>query len=96
MLVQNSKTSAWPEQVINLVDCRDDTQVLIWQYDIDADETYTLALSWSDNQKVKEIEYIRPAHWQTGTSRDSDYWSKTSRMWQPTSSIVQPLCRAGL
>jgi len=62
-----------PEQVINLVDCPDYMPGRIWQYDIDADEPYTLALSWSDDQKVKEIEFIRPALWKEGTLRDSDY-----------------------
>ena len=62
-----------PEQVINLVDCPDYMPGRIWQYDIDANEPYTLALSWSDDQKVKEIEFIRPALWKEGTLRDSDY-----------------------
>jgi hypothetical protein len=61
------------EQVINLVDCPDYIPGRIWQYDIDADEPYTLALSWSDDQKVKVIDFIRPALWKKGTSRDSDY-----------------------
>jgi hypothetical protein len=61
-----------PEQVINLVDCPDYMPDRIWQYDIDADEPYTLALSWSDDQKVKEIEFIRPALWKEGTLRDAN------------------------
>lgn len=62
-----------PEQVINLVDCPDYIPSRIWQYDMDADEPYTLAISWTDDQKVKEIEVIRPALWKEGTVRDQGW-----------------------
>lgn len=50
-----------PEQVINLLDCPDYIPGIIWQYDIDADDPYTLAVSWTDDRKVEKIEVIRPA-----------------------------------
>ena len=62
-----------PEQVINLLDCPDYIPGRIWQYDMDADGPYTLAISWTDDQKVKKIEVIRPALWKEGTLRDSEY-----------------------
>lgn len=61
-----------PEQVIGLLDCPDYVVSRIWQYDIDAQEPYTLAVSWTNDQKVRKIEVIRPALWQEGTIRDRD------------------------
>jgi hypothetical protein len=61
-----------PEQVINLLDCPDYIPGRIWQYDIDADDPYTLAVSWTDDRKVEKIEVIRPALWQEGTFRDRE------------------------
>ncbi|MFM2242956.1 MAG: hypothetical protein RLZ97_1811 [Verrucomicrobiota bacterium] len=62
-----------PEEVINLVDCPDYIPQRIWQYDMDADDPYTLALTWSDDYRVEKIEVIRPALWEEGTLRDSDH-----------------------
>lgn len=62
-----------PEQVINLLDCPDYIPGIIWQYDIDADDPYTLAVSWTDDRKVKKIEVIRPALWLEGTFRDCEW-----------------------
>jgi hypothetical protein len=61
-----------PEQVINLVDCPDYIPGRTWQYDMDTDEPYTLAISWTDDLKVKEIKMTRPALWKEGTLRDSE------------------------
>jgi hypothetical protein len=62
-----------PEQVINLLDCPDYIPGIIWQYDIDADDPYTLAVSWTDDRKVEKIEVIRPALWLEGTFRDCEW-----------------------
>lgn len=59
-----------PEQVIDLLDCPDAIPQRTWQYDIDADEPYTLAINWSDERKIQKIEIIRPALWQKPGERD--------------------------
>lgn len=71
--VSKLKSGMSPEQVINLLDCPDYIPARIWQYDIDADDPYTLAVSWTGDGKVQKIEVIRPALWQEGPLRDLEW-----------------------
>lgn len=61
-----------PEQVIDLIGYPDFVPGDKWQYDIDAEDPYTLTLSWSNNQTVDEVKNDRPAHWQSVTKRDGE------------------------
>lgn len=62
-----------PEQVIDLLDCPDAIPQRTWQYDIDADEPYTLSITWNDDRKIQKIETIRPALWLKPGTRDRKF-----------------------
>lgn len=62
-----------PAAVRSAIGCPDSVaeQNLIWEYDMDAVEPYTLRIRWSVG-RVEQIERIKPALWQQGFARDRE------------------------
>ena len=61
-----------PEKIINLLGFPDYVVDGCWHYDIDAKQSYTLVVSWSEALRVKSVDKKRPPLWQGGFTRDED------------------------
>jgi hypothetical protein len=58
-----------PQQVLDLIGSPDFVVWRAWEYDMDADEPFTLIVSWKEN-KVIQVERKTSARWQNGLVRD--------------------------
>lgn len=74
-LVDKLELGMTPEQVLDLIGSPDFMVYFPWEYDMDADPPYTLALKWN-GRKLSGIERIEPPRWksddQEGQWRDRE------------------------